>query len=82
MAYGTVVCAGITMDISSVTLAGGVVLINAYAHGPISGGTGVVTIFGADGQGVMQGETEQVIPDVPMHCTLEFPVSVRMTYCE
>jgi hypothetical protein len=70
------------MEITDFQLLHGEIIFTATRHGPVSACKGFVTIFGADGQGVLQNETEVEVPEVRAHERLLFPIRITMEWCK
>ena len=82
MSSGTIVVGGVAVPVTSITLAGGQIAVNARLQGPAPAATGPVTIFGEDGIGICQcsAMTWPVISD---YNSVEIVVKLQvMAVCE
>lgn len=77
--YGYIVVGGLSFEITSVTLLAGKLHLNAERDGPFPAiDNALVTIFGSDGLGFLQGIQTASIAEVPEGCTGCFAVDIAM----
>jgi hypothetical protein len=66
------VVAGVRFAITSAEIAGGTIAFVGERPGPVNSATGYLTIFGSDGQGVLQSPGEYEVPAAPAGDMVEF----------
>lgn len=69
---GHVIIGGHRFEVHDVLLANGKIEVHFYIYGPMAPFSGPITVFGQDGQGVLQGKTFAIDEGIPARTRWDF----------
>ncbi len=78
MSKGHAVIGGRRFEIHDVLLVNGKIEVRFFIHGPQAPFSGPITIFGADGRGILQGKTYVIDREIPAGMRWEFQYGLIM----